>query len=172
MALTVSFTISQSPLTPGIISATDTSSGSDGSVTAKRITFTTNLGTTLVVSGTSTSYNVWALANTTQAFNVLTQDYACSVLVEWVNAGGTALYSSTQSYCFAYFNKAFLYQLVQAQALTPSILQDANYNANVVTFYTTIIGALNAVTFGSDIAASQACLDRGTAMRLNQSKYF
>ena len=172
MALTVSFSISQSPLTPGIISATDTSTGVDASVTKRRITFTTNLGTTLVVSGTSTSYNDWALANTTQAFNVLTSDAACSVLVQWLDVNNNVLYSSTQSYCFAYFNKAFLYQLVQAQALTPSILQDANYNANVATFYTTIIGALNAVTFGSDIAASQACLDRGTTMRLAQSKYF
>ena len=172
MALTVSFTIGQTALAPNLISATDTSTGSDGSVVGRRITFTTAEGTTLVETGVTTSYNTWALADTTDSFNVLTEDMALSIMVEWVNSGGTALYTLTQSYCLAYYNKQFLYELVQAQALTPNILQDTNYNSNVATFWTTIIGAINAVEFGADIAAAQASLNRGTEMRLNQSKYF
>ena len=172
MSFTPSFTIGQSALAPNIITATDTSAGSDVLITARHITFTTAQGTTLVVSGTSTSYNLWALASTTKDFDVLTEDMALSIRVDWVDSLGISLYDLTQSYCLAYFNKQFLYELVQDQALNPNILQDTNYNSNVATFWTTIIGAINAVEFGNDIAASQASLSRGTEMRLNQSKYF
>lgn len=172
MALTPSFTISQTALNPALVYATDTSTGSDAAVTARRITFTDANGNTLVTSGTTTSYNAWALVDTTGTFNVLTQDYAVSILVQWVNVSGTVLYSSTQSYCLAYFNKQFMYYLTQLESLNPTIVQDANYYANKAKFWTTIVGAVNAVEFGSDIAASQNELNVGTEMRLNESKYF
>ena len=172
MALTPAFTIAQSALDVSLIYATDTSTGSDAAVTKRRITFTTSTATTLVESGITTSYNAWALADTTDSWDVLTQDYALSILVQWLDVSNVVLYSSTQTYCLAYYNKQFLYYLVQLNSLTPSILQDTNYNTNVATFWTTIFGATNAVTIGADISASQNCLNRGTAMRLAQSKYF
>lgn len=172
MALTPSFTISQTALNPALVYATDTSTGSDAFVTARRITFTDANSNTLVTSGTTTTYNAWALVDTTGTFNVLTQDYAVSILVQWVNVSGTVLYSSTQSYCLAYFNKQFMYYLTQLESLNPTIVQDANYYANKAKFWTTIVGAVNAVEFGSDIAASQNELNVGTEMRLNESKYF
>lgn len=172
MALTPNFTISQTALNPALIIATDTSSGADADITGKRITFTTANNNTLVESGVSTSYNVWATADNPDSFNVLTEDYALSILVEWVNISGTALYSLTQSYCLSAYNKQFMYELVQQQALTPSIVQDTNYFSNLATFWTTIVGAVNAVEIGADIAASQNMLNKGTFMRLNQSNFF
>lgn len=172
MPLSPAFTISQTVLNPALIIAEDTSTGSDVAITGKRITFTTAYGTTLVESGATTSYNVWATADNPDSFDVLTEDYALSILVQWVNVSGTVLYSSTQSYCLAYYNKQFLYELVQNQALTPGIVQDQNYWSNMAIFHTTIVGAVNAVEIGADIAASQNMLNKGTEMRLNESLYF
>lgn len=172
MPFSPSFTISQTALNPALIIAEDTSVGSDVLIVGKRITFTTAMGTTLVESGVTTSYNTWPTADNPDSFDVLTEDFALSILVQWVNSGGTALYSSTQSYCLAYYNKQFMYYLVQQQSLTPGIVQDSNYFSNLATFWTTIVGAVNAVEIGNDIAASQNMLNKGTYMRNNQSLYF
>jgi len=172
MPLSPAFTISQTVLDPSLIIAEDTSTGSDAAIVGKRITFTDAYGTTLVESGVTTAYNVWATADNPKSFDVLTEDYALSINVVWVDINGATLYSSTQSYCLAYYNKQFMYELVQAQALTPGIVQDKNYFSNMATFWTTIVGATNAVEFGSDIAASQNMLNKGTEMRLNESIYF
>jgi len=172
MPLSPAFSISQTALNPALIIAEDTSTGDDAAIAGKRITFTDANGDTLVESGVTTSYNVWATADNPDSFDVLTEDTALSILVQWVNSAGTALYSSTQSYCLAYYNKQFLYELVQQQSLVPGIVQDSNYWSNVATFHTTIVGAVNAVEIGGDIAASQNMLNKGTQMRLNESLYF
>lgn len=172
MSFSPAFTISQTVLNPALIIAEDTSTGADAAIAGKRITFTTAYGTTLVESGVTTAYNIWATADNPKSFDVLTEDYALSINVVWVNSGGTTLYSSTQSYCLVYYNKQFMYTLVQAQALTPAIIQDTNYFSNMAIFWTTIVGAENAVEFGNDIAASQNMLNKGTYMRNPQSLYF
>lgn len=172
MSFSPAFTIAQVALNPALIYATDSSTGVDAAIAKRRITFTTSTGTTLVVAGTTTSYNAWALADTTASFNVLTQDYALSILVQWLDVNNVVLYSSTQTYCLAYYNKQFMYYLTNQESLTPSILQDTNYVSNKTALWVSIQGALNAVTFGADIAASQNELNIGTNLRLNQNLYF
>lgn len=172
MSFSPAFTISQTALDCSLAIATDSSVGSDGAISGRQITFTNTNGTNLVTTGTSTSYNVWALANVTQSFSVLTTDQAVSVLAQWVNSGGTVLYSVTQTYCLAYYNKQFFYYLTNQESLSPSILQDMNYVANKAALWVSIQGALNAVTIGGDIAASQNELNIGTNLRLNQKFYF
>lgn len=172
MPLSPAFSISQTALNTRLAIATDTSTGSDVAITGRRITFTTNSNTTLVVSGTTTSYNLWALVDTTASFNILPQDYALSILVQWVNVSGTVLYSSIQSYCLAYNNKQNFYYLIQQQALTPNIVQDANYYSNLAIYWANIIGAEQAIEIGNDLSASQNCLDRATEMLTNEAKYF
>ena len=60
LALTVNFSTSQTPGSPGDIIFTDTSTGSDGSVTQRRIYIQSAAGDYLVESGTSTQYEVWS----------------------------------------------------------------------------------------------------------------
>lgn len=172
MPITPAFSVSQSGLTPNIITVDDDSTGSDGAISARRIYFQTTYGTYLVTTGTVTDYIVWAYADSEESFDVLTEDYALSITVQWVNSGGTVLYTLTQVYCFPQYNKNFFYYLVQNQALTPTILQDNNYSSNMAVYWTNIIGAINAVEVGADIAASQNCLNRATNMMLNQNIYF
>ena len=172
MPIIPAFTISQSGLLPGTITATDTSTGSDVAIAARRIFFQTTYGNYLVPSGVTTDYNTWAYANTVQSFAVLLQDYSVAITVQWVDSGGTVLYTLTQVYTLPQYSKNFFYYLIQLQALSPTVVQDANYFSNLSILWMSIIGAINAVEFGADIAAAQNCLDRATEMKLNQSKYF
>ncbi len=172
MPLSPAFSISRTPLNDSLVIATDDSTGSDVAVVARHITLTDANNNTLVVSGTTTSYNLWPLVSNPISLSLLQTDTAVSVLVQWVDISGTALYSSTQSYCLANYSKSFLYYLEQSQSLTPAIVQDANYSNNLATLWATVKGAINAVEEGNDIAASQNALNRANYMRLNQSLYF
>lgn len=172
MPITPAFTISQSALNPAAVTATDTSTGSDIDISVRRIFFQTAYGTYLVESGTSTDYEVWSYADASETWDILTEDSACSITVQWLNAGGTVLYTLTQVYCLAEFNKQFFYYLQQQPALTPSVPMDTNYFSNMATYWMNITGAIQAVEIGADIAASQNCLNRATNMMNNQSMYF
>lgn len=172
MALTPDFTIAQIALDPSLAIAEDTSTGSDVLVVSRRIYLQNSAGDYLVESGVITTYNPWALATNPISLNLLTFDQALSIKVDWMSVGGSVLYTKTQSYCLAYFNKVFFYYLQQQQGLSPGIVQDANYSSNMAVLWTTIIGAVNSVEIGNDLSASQNCLNRGTEMRLNESLYF
>lgn len=172
MSFTPNFSISQTALNPALVIATDTSTGSDVLITQRRITLQNANGDYLVTDGITTDYNAWALVTNPISLNLLTEDQAVNITVEWLNISNAVLYSKSQNYCLAYFNKQFLYYLIQMQGLTPGIVQDTNYNTNVGVFWTTIIGAVNAVEIGDDIAASQNSLNRGTQMRLAQNYFF
>ena len=92
MALTPNFSASQNYGTPNIITLTDTSTGSDATITKRRIYLLQSNGTYLVPTGTTTNYIDWDMTNTTTrepltiALNVLTQDTALSITVEWLTA--------------------------------------------------------------------------------------
>lgn len=172
MPLTTAFTISQSALNPALITATNTATGTDVAVTQLRILFQTAQGTYLVESGVTTDYNAWVLANASQSFDVLTTDKALSITVQWLSVANAVLYTLTQVYCLPQYNKNFYYELIQAQATTPGILQDANYFSNLSIYWMNITGAIQAIEIGADVAASQNCLDRATEMMQNQSNYF
>lgn len=168
--LTPAFTASQSALTPSNVTLSDTSSGSDAAIATKRAYFQTAMGTYLVVGGVATDWNPFP--DTTDTFNILQTDTACAVTVQWLDVNGEVLYELTQEYCFAAYNKQFFYYLVQLQALTPSVLQDANYAANMAAYWMNITGAIQAVEIGADISASQNCLNRATAIKENQNFNF
>lgn len=172
MPITPSISVAQSPLNPAIVTVTDTSSGSDGAIFARRIFFQTPQGTYLVTSGTTTSYVLWPYADASMSFNILPQDYGLSITVLWVNVGGTTLYTYNQVYPLAEYNKQYFYYLAQQQALTYSIIGTQPYFANMATFWANVVGGINAVTTGADIDAAQACFDRATFMRTNETEFF
>jgi hypothetical protein len=172
MPISPAFSISQSALNPALITATDESSGADAAITQRRIYFQTSVGTYLVESGTITQYEPWSYADVSDSWGILTTDQALSITVQWLDVSNTILYTLTQVYCLAEYNKQFFYYLVQQQALTPGILQDQTYFSNMATYWMNIIGAVKAVEIGADIAASQNCLNRATYLMNNQSFSF
>lgn len=172
MPFTQSFTVSQTPLNPSIIVITDTSTGTDALIVSRRVTIKDSEGNYIVPSGTTTNYVVWDIGTNPLSLNVLTQDTAANIKVEWLYAGNVVHYTLNSNYCFTQYNKQFLYYLIQLQSLNYNIIQDGNYWGNVGIFWTNIIGAINSVEIGNDIVAAQICLNRATYMASNQSKYF
>lgn len=172
MPIVPAFTISQSSIAPSNVTATDTSTGSDVSITSRRIFFQTTLGTYLVETGTSTQYESWAYADSSDTWNILTTDQALSITVQWLDVSNNILYTLTQVFCLAAYNKQFFYYLGQQQALTPGIIQDSNYFSNMATYWMLITGAIQAIEIGADVASSQNCLNAATQMMQNQSYYF
>lgn len=174
MPISPAFTISQSALTPASVTATDTSTGADSAITQRRIIFQNSQGQYITTSGTSSAsaYEEWSYADSSETWDLLEEDTAVAVTVQWLNVSNTVLYTLTELYCLAEFNKQFFYSLVQLQAITPSVLQDTNYAANMATYWTNIIAAIEAIEIGADLSASQNCLNRATNMMNESAKYF
>lgn len=172
MPFSQNFTVAQTPANPAYIIITDTSIGSDAAIASRRIYIKNSDGGYIVPTGTTTNYIPWALANNPISLNILTQDTAANILVQWLDSGSNVLYELNNNYCFSEFNKQFLYYLIQLQSLTYNIIQDNNYWGNVGIFWVNIIGAINSVEIGDDIFASQVCLNRATFMAENQSNFF
>lgn len=172
MSLAPNFAAAQDADYPNIIILSDTSTGSDGNISFRKVYITDDDGNYLVPAGTTTDYTVWSYSDTSISLNVLSYDMAVSIRVDWCDVDGTQLYTLTQQYCFALYNKQFLYQLVEMQALTPSIVQDTVYFYNLAEFWALIRSAINSVELNDDISASQNCLDKATDMRIAQDTYF
>lgn len=171
MAFSESFSVSQSALTPSVVTLTDTSTGSDAQINVRRVYITNSDGDYLTGDGT-VDYDVWAWADDSEDFDILTENTSVSIRVDWLNSVDAILYTLTNQYCLPQYAKNFLYYLVQAQGLTPSVVQDTNYLANLAIFWSNLRGALNAIEVADDLDASQQCLNRCTEMELNQSSYF
>jgi hypothetical protein len=171
MPLTPSFSASQSPSNPGILVLTDTSTGSDVAISEKRVYVQNSVGDYIVeASNTTTDYSVWAIADSSISLNLFTNSIAASVRVDWVNSGGTVLYTSGNTYCFDLFSKNFLYSLVQG--LVPPVTLDTVYSSNLAKLWTAVVGAENAITLASDLVASQACLSQAIYLQNNQNLFF
>lgn len=167
MSFSPAFTVSQSAATPNIIVLQDTSTGVDASITQRRIYITDNEGAYIVPSGTSTDYIVWPLATNPISLNVLTQDTAANIFVEWLDVSNTVLYDDDDDYPLIEYGKQFYFYLIQQLALNPSTYQDSNYASNLALFWTYIIGAINAINIGSSLSASQALMNKETDMQNN-----
>jgi hypothetical protein len=76
MPLTPNFSASQNYGTPSVITLTDTSTGSDGTIAKRRVYMLQANGTYLVPAGTTTNYVDWSLADTSISLDVLAQDSA------------------------------------------------------------------------------------------------
>lgn len=172
MPYSQNFTVSQTSANPAYVIVTDTSTGSDPAIDSRRITITDCNGNYIVPSGTTTNYIPWPLLDNPISLNILTQDTAANVKVEWLDVGSNVLYELNNNYCFSEYNKQFLYYLIQLQSYTYNIIQDNNYWGNVGILWTNVLGAINAVEIGDDIFASQASLSRATYMAQNQAIYF
>lgn len=172
MPLSVNFSATQSLGNNALISLLDLSTGSDVTITNRNVYIITATGQYLVQSGTTTNYEVWPLPLATGiTFNVLTQATAPNVRVDWLNAGGTVVYTKTILCDFDLQLYLGSYNLTRAALSNPSIVQDQNYYDNKIKLIVDIDDSENATTLGNDIYNAQAALDRGTYI-LENSQYF
>lgn len=169
--MTPSFTVAQSASFPNIIVVTDTSTNITGTITQRRIFVQNAQGEYLTGDGT-VNYTAWPLADSSITLDILTEDTAANILVQWLDVSNAVVESLDANYALAEYGKQFLYYLVQLQGLTPGIYQDTNYSGNLAIFWTNVIGGINAIEDGNDLAAAQNCFNRENYMRINQNLFF
>lgn len=173
MALTVSFTTGQIIGAPSQIVFTDTSTGTDPSVTERRIYLQTYTGAYLVPSGTLTTYIPWPLGvSSSITIDVLQVDMALSMTVQWLNVSGTVLYTKTNLSEFNMYAKMLNDQLITAQQAYPGIVDNTNYYMNRMGLTLAISDAYDSIVDMSDITNSQQACNRGMYFVDNQSLFF
>ncbi len=172
MAISPAFTVSNPAIAVKNVIVTDTSTGTYGTITQRRVYVQDAFANYLTGDGT-VNYTAWALANLSISLtNILTGNTAANIKVEWCDVSGNVVQTLNSNYPLSQAGKQFLFYLVQLQGLTPGIYQDTNYSGNLALLWTNIIGGDNAVTDGNDIAGAQNCYSRANEMQQNQSKYF
>jgi hypothetical protein len=178
MAISPSFSMSQNSGTPNIITATDTSTGIDTSITKRRIYLLQSDGTYLVPPGTTTNYSEWAITNTstrqplTISLDVLSQDTALSITVQWLNVSNVVVNTVTNSYAFTAYNETFYYGLTESQVANANLTASTNWYQTKMILRVELDSANQAIIFASDIFSAQAALNRATYISTNQSFFF
>jgi len=181
MAITVSFSTTQTIGEPQNIIITDSSVGTDVTAVTRRVYLVDNLGNYITESGSYTyvAYTEWPLADgNTLTLDVLTQDMALNVTLSYVTSGGAVANGATlTTLCgFTLYNETFYYSLTQAQASQssppPTIIQDSNYYTNKTILRTNIDAGNQAISLGDDITSAQSCYDLATYMTNNQADFF
>jgi hypothetical protein len=172
MPLSPNFTASQNSGTPNLIFLTDTSTGSDGTITKRRIYLLQSNGTYLVPAGTNTDYIEWALVDTTTSLNVLIQDTALSITVQWLTASNVVVATKTTSFAFTAYNETFYYGLTESQVANANLTASTNWYQTKMILRVELDSAYQAISFASDIFSAQAALNRATFISTNQSYFF
>lgn len=168
MALTVNFTAEQTPGSPGDILFTDTSSGSDGTITQRRIYIQKASGSYIVRSGTTTQYEVWSGfpgTTTITLEDILDKDYGCRVVVQWLTAGGVVVYDKTKYYGFNCYNEDFDYEKTGDISANAELINDTDFWGNKLKLRNFISSGDKAIQRASDISNCQLCYDKATEIR-------
>ena len=172
MPLSPNFTASQNSGTPNLIFLTDTSTGSDGTITKRRIYLLQSNGTYLVPTGTVTNYIEWALVDVTTSLNVLIQDTALSITVQWLTSVNVVVANKTTSFAFTAYNETFYYGLTESQVANANLTASTNWYQTKMILRVELDSAYQAISFASDIFSAQAALNRATFISTNQSYFF
>lgn len=174
MALTPSISISQDNGVESSFTITDTSTGTDGTLTSRRIYLYKADNTTLVPEGTSTPYIEWPILDSEITLDVLSRDLALTVIVNWMT-GTSITYTYTNYYVFLAYTRSFLFGLStdQTTQIFPiNILTSTNFFFNKAIMWSLVEDAEDAIALGQDTFKSQIALDRAFYMITNEDKFF
>lgn len=166
MSLDPNFSVSQSLGQPNIITLTDTSVGSYGAVVGRKITITKTDGSYLLNNSS------WALSEPSIDEDVMNRDYALSVTVDWVNVGGTVLYTKNYKIAFLAYTTNFLNELTQSETSLPIIVVTDDYWNNKELLINLKNQAEQAVAMGNDYVKSQTFLNLAYDMIANKNRFF
>ena len=179
MAITVSFTTSQTIGDNAGLNIVNTSTGSDAAASTRRIYLVNSQGQYVTENGTTdaVAYTTWPIADGNSiSLDVLTNMTALNITLMYVNSGGTSIAQATELCGFTLYGESFMYSLTQAQAQQstppPTILQDSNYYMQKVMLRVNIDSGNNAITYGDDIVSAQNCYNLGNYQIENESLFF
>lgn len=171
MPIVPSFSVSQGADPSGII-ITDTSTGSDGTITDRKINLYDSAN---VLFGASPyDFPYVSGAGDTITINPLLKDKALNIIITWLNVSGTVLYTASNPYAFRGYGQQYYNGLTRAQTSQPGIVNDQNYYTNKGILETELNSAALAISDMNDLFAAQNCIDRYTFMikTTNQKLFF
>lgn len=172
MALSPNFTASQNYGTPSVITLTDTSTGSDVTIAKRRVYMLQANGTYLVPAGTTTDYVDWTLSDVSISLDVLAQDSALSITVQWLTSGNVVVQSKTTSFAFTAYNETFYYGLTESQVANSNLTASQDWYGWKMTLRVELDSATQAISFASDIYSAQSALNRATYISTNSNYFF
>lgn len=167
MPLTPSFTVSQNNVTPSTFTLTDTSTGSDGAI-ANRLIYLYKADNSLF-TGAPIQFPI---GPTIISPAILDKDYAFNIVVNWVAADGTVLYTFSLLIAFTGFLKLFSYGLTQQIAANNSILSQKFFMTNWWKLKTLISSAEQAIALVGSIFNAQEMLTLAQNMVTNHNLYW
>lgn len=176
MPLSVAITAAQSLGTPSIIILTDASTGTDGTITNRKVylrTATNQYLTETQQSSSTVAFENWPISDgVTINLDVLTEATTLEVTVVWTTGAGTTVYELTD--VIAFTNQDYIFQLgiLASQTSTPGVLQDVNYYNSFIQFIVNLDNAEVAAATGDDLYSSQSALNRNQIMIDNEQMFF
>ena len=108
----------------------------------------------------------------TTSLNVLIQDTALSITVEWLTASNVLVANKTTSFAFTAYNETFYYGLTESQVANANLTASTNWYQTKMILRVELDSAYQAISFASDIFSAQAALNRATFISTNQSYFF
>lgn len=174
MPFEAAFTVTQSGTST--LSFTDTSTGSDATITERRIYLQKYDQTYIVPTGTLTDYIVWDISDSSITLtDILDRDYALDITVVWVapSPDPSGTYEAEQLTEFDAYTMVFAQGLLaQKAARYPNIVNDNGFDLNCFRLYTYVLDARNAITVIQNIFLSQSALDNAYYMIQNTKFIF
>ena len=175
MALNANFNTSESLSANNLITFTDASTGSDNTLTARKIYVIDYQGKYLTAGGvqnTAPTAIDWNINDTSITVDLITQSTTARVRVDWME-NSTIKYTKTlPAECWDLYEYLFALEILQSQTATPGIVQDTSYYSNYFMFLTNIFNAETAATYGEDVFSSQSALLRNQNLQNNSDKFF
>ncbi len=172
MALTPNFTASQLLGERSTVVVTDTSTGSDGDITPRRVYLRDWAGNDILPLNLSTDYVQWDYADTSIDINCLSKDYALRITVQWLDVDDVVLYDKELIFGFTSYNEDFAYSLTQMLSANPLRVNDSGFFLNFSNLRNYIDSGNQALERQSDMYSAQQCYDAGTSIRLNSGYLF
>lgn len=169
MALTPSFTISNnSSISQNTFSITDSSTGSDGTVTKFVVFIYDDTNTQITNSPFTFTYT----PNATYNLSVLTQDIAVNIVVQWQTVTSAVVVTTSQIFVFTGFLEWFFYGLIQQVAANNNLFRDRNFFANLSQLRTLIDSANQAINIGNSIFNAEAMILLAQYMQTNSNLFW
>jgi hypothetical protein len=176
MSFTGTFTITQTSDTTSFV-VNDTSSYADegtGTFSGRKIYIYKIDGTTLVPTGTTTTYVSFPFSagNSITITGVLNTDYALLVNVVWESLSPQpgSDYDAQDVFGFLNYLQQFYAGQISTLSDNPSILQDVNWYTDMGKLQTEIDNSQKAVSDAQQLSAQMA-INRGTYL-MNNSQFF
>ena len=167
MAFEGNFSITQN--TEKTITLTDTSTGSDDTITSRTITVKDYKNDTFYTT-------LWDISDSSKTLeNLLPKDEVFNIRVDWNTdtPDPSNTYAKTQLAGFDYYNMIQMGQLIsESMARNPSVINDNNFRNYFFNLYFFIVAERVSVGLMNDIMKGQFSADEATKLRLNQTKYY